>query len=140
MSGDLDVVVGGVDPLPAVAVARAVGTVLAGEGRDAAISVTFLGPARMQQLNREHLGHDYPTDVISFALPQPDGGLTGDIYVCRHVAARQARAAGEPVRRELLRLVVHGTLHVLGREHPEDSTRVESTMWQLQERYLQGLM
>ncbi|HRP07880.1 MAG TPA: rRNA maturation RNase YbeY [Gemmatimonadales bacterium] len=106
---------------------------------DADLSVTFLGPARMRQLNREHLGHDHPTDVISFALPHPDGTLAGDIYVCRHVAARQARDAAEPVRRELLRLVIHGTLHVLGWEHPEDDNRVDSPMWQLQERYLREL-
>lgn len=137
MSKEASVVVGGVDPLPAVAVRRAVETVLSGQGRDAGISVTFLGPARMRQLNREHLGHDYSTDVISFALPQPDGTLAGDIYICRHVAARQARAASEPVRRELLRLVIHGSLHVLGWEHPEDGSRVDSQMWQLQELYLQ---
>ncbi len=48
----------------------------------------------MRQLNRRYKGHDWPTDVISFALPEPRGGLLGDVYVCRWQAAREARRHG----------------------------------------------
>jgi len=120
-------------------VGRAVETVLAGEKRAAAISIAFLGSEAMRRLNREHKGHDRPTDVISFALPQPDGTLAGDIYVCRFVAAREAHDRGIPLREELLRLVIHGTLHVLGHEHPEAGDREHSAMWRRQEHYLRGL-
>jgi probable rRNA maturation factor len=96
--------------LPERTVARLVRAVLAGERRSAAVSVTFLGPARMRALNREWKGHDYPTDVLSFALQPRDGALTGDIYICPAVARAQARALGVREREELVRLVVHGTL------------------------------
>ena len=80
--------------------------------------------------------HDRPTDVISFALPQPDGSLAGDIYLCRAGAEREARRRGLTVREEVLRLVVHGTLHVLGQDHPEGEDRERSAMWATQERYV----
>ncbi len=122
-----------------VAVRRITTAVLKGERRQAEVMVTFLGPTRMRALNRAHLGHDRTTDVISFALPTPDGRLVGDIYVCRAVAATQAKALGVPLREELVRLVVHGTLHVLGYDHPAGEGRTRSAMWQRQERYVRRL-
>ena len=122
--------------LPPATVRRVVAAVLQGERRRAEVSVTFLGPTRMRALNREHLGHDHPTDVISFALPTPDGGLVGDVYICGAVAATAAKRLGIPARQELIRLVVHGTLHVLGHDHPEDDARLRSPMWRRQERYV----
>ena len=133
------VVVSGAGALPVRVVQGAVRQVLAGERRHAAVSVTFLGPTAMQRLNRDYKHRDRCTDVIAFALPQPDGSLAGDIYVCRHQAVRFARRRGIPVRQELLRLVVHGTLHVLGHDHPESAARERSPMWQAQERYVESL-
>jgi probable rRNA maturation factor len=128
-----------VSALPAATVRRVVNGVLRGERRYAEVAVTFLGPVRMRALNREHLGHDYPTDVISFALTAPDGSLVGDVYVCRSVAAKQAKQLGVSLRQELIRLVVHGTLHVLGHDHPEGESRLRSAMWKKQERYVARL-
>jgi probable rRNA maturation factor len=124
--------------IPASLVRRTVTTVLMGEHRQAAVSVTFLGPSAMRQLNRRHKKHDRPTDVLSFALEMPDGRLAGDIYLCRAVAAAQARDAGVGLREELVRLVVHGVLHVLGHDHPERN-REGSLMWRKQERYVQRI-
>jgi probable rRNA maturation factor len=135
-----EVVVNGGGAGMATATIRAVVEhVLRAEHRHARIGVTFLGKARMRRLNASSLGHDVPTDVISFALPQPDGSVAGDICVCRYVAARNAREHGSTVRAELLRLVVHGTLHVLGYDHPEGSARLRSPMWRRQERYVARL-
>lgn len=103
------------------------------------ISVTFVGPSRMRALNRAWKRHDRPTDVLSFALPGPDGVLAGDIYVCAAVAAEEARAAAVPLREELIRLVIHGTLHVLGYDHPEGPGRTRSVLWRRQEHYLEAL-
>lgn len=130
------VTVTGAIALPTRAVARVVQHVLARERQRATVAVTFLGPRRMRALNARYLKHDYVTDVISFGLPQPDGSVAGDVYVCRYAAARQARRLGVPVRTELLRLLVHGTLHALGWEHPAGASRTTSPMWRLQERYL----
>jgi probable rRNA maturation factor len=132
--------VGGRAPaLPAATVRRVVGTVLRVERRDALISVTFLGPLAMRRLNRKHKGHDRPTDVLSFPLKQPNGQLMGDIYVCRAVAMEQARRYGVPPREELVRLIVHGTLHVLGYDHPAGAGREGSPMWKRQEKYVHSL-
>ena len=114
----------------------AVEHVLHAERRHATIGVTFLGATQMRRLNAASLGHDYPTDVISFPLPQPDRSVAGDICICRCVAARNARRHGSTVRAEMLRLVVHGTLHVLGYDHPDGPARMRSPMWRRQERYL----
>lgn len=135
-----EVVVGGaMGHLAPGTVRHAVHHVLRGERRSAAVAVTFVGARRMQALNREYKSHDEPTDVLSFPLPLPDGTLTGDVYICRFMAAREARQRGLPVRQELIRLVVHGTLHILGHDHPEGATRTDSPMWKTQERYVKEL-
>jgi len=134
------VMVGGtVGRLPVRRLREAVTHVLRAEQRHAAVGVTLLGPRRMRRLNAEYKHHDRPTDVISFALPLPDGSLTGDIYICPYVAAREARSRGIGVRDEILRLVVHGTLHILGYDHPEAEGRTDSAMWLRQERYVKAL-
>ena len=123
-------------PLPPALVRRVVTRVLEGERRDALISVTFLGREAMRRLNAEHKGRDAPTDVLAFALTDGAGGAVGDVYVCPWVAAREAKARGVPLREELIRLLVHGTLHALGRTHPEGEGRTRSPMWRRQERYV----
>jgi probable rRNA maturation factor len=129
------IVGGGADGLARAV--RAVATrVLHRERRRARVAITFVGKARMRRLNAGHLGHDCATDVISFFLPQPDGSVAADIYICRSMAARNARAHAVPVREELLRLVVHGTLHILGWDHPVGAARTRSPMWQRQEQYV----
>jgi len=126
-------------PLPASLVRRAVRSVLRGERRNALISITFLGRDAMRRLNAEHRGLDRATDVLSFAMAEPGGRTVGDVYVCPWVAKREARARRIPVREELIRLVVHGTLHALGRDHPEHEGRTSSPMWRRQERYVDAL-
>jgi probable rRNA maturation factor len=126
--------------LPKATVRRAVEEVLRRERRSAHISVTFLGRTAMRRLNAEHKGHDWPTDVLTFALDDSSGAAIGDIYICPWVAEREARARGIAPREELLRLVVHGTLHALGRDHPEGPGRTRSAMWRRQERYLEALI
>lgn len=139
-SSESDVAVAGRSiPLPPATVRRVVAAVLAGERRIAAISVTFLGREAMRRLNRVYKGYDRPTDVLAFALGGPSGETAGDIYICRWVAERESRARGVPLREELIRLVVHGTLHAIGRDHPDGPERQRSAMWRRQERYVERL-
>jgi probable rRNA maturation factor len=126
-------------PLSRATVRRIVAAVLRAERQEALISVTFLGRDAMRRLNAEHHGHDYPTDVLTFALKDQSGHPVGDVYICPWVASREARARGIPLRQEIIRLVVHGTLHALGREHPEGPERTRSAMWRRQERYVRAL-
>lgn len=101
------------------------------------VSVVFLPRGRMRAMNREYLGHDYDTDVISFShdpvpgVPAAESPL-GDVYVSPWMAARQARELGHPLTRELLTLVAHGTLHLLG--HDDAAPRARARMFRLQDR------
>jgi probable rRNA maturation factor len=98
------------------------------------ISVTLLDNAEIADMNASFLQHEGPTDVISFPLYEDDEDVVGDIYIGFDVARRQALATGITLEEELVRLAVHGTLHVLGYDHPEDEERLESEMWEVQER------
>jgi probable rRNA maturation factor len=126
-------------PLPDALTRRIVLGVLERERRAATVSVTWLGRDAMRTLNRDYKGHDRLTDVIAFPLDAPGGRVLGDVYVCGWVAAREAERRGIREREELIRLLVHGTLHVLGWEHPEDESRERSPMWRRQERLVEAL-
>ena len=106
--------------------------------REAMLSITFVGRVAMSELNRRYLGHQGPTDVISFGLGRSGkrGAVVGDIYICPEVARDNAKRQRVPIGEEMLRLVVHGTLHVLGHDHPMGESRTASSMWRRQERIL----
>ncbi|HSJ25167.1 MAG TPA: rRNA maturation RNase YbeY [Longimicrobiales bacterium] len=114
---------------------RAVRWALRHESVDAGeVSVTLLDNAEIADMNASFLQHEGPTDVISFALYEEEEDVVGDVYVGFDVARRQALAAGIPLEEELVRLTVHGTLHVLGYDHPEGEDRLDSEMWDVQEQ------
>jgi len=142
MSLDVDVASNGVRaPLSRRRTQEVVQAVLRSEKiRNALVSITFLDRRAMARLNKLHLGHAGPTDVISFGFSRATASdpVVGDVYVCPDVARDNARVRGEPVRRELTRLVVHGTLHILGYDHP-DEEREASEMWHKQERVVTRL-
>lgn len=128
--------------LPRQRVVDAARAVLRGERvRDAMLSVTFVSTAVMRRLNRRHLGRAGATDVISFGFRRASRAspVVGDVYIAPDVAKQSARVNAVPAREELLRLVVHGTLHVLGYDHPETETRTRSRMWRKQERVVRRL-
>ena len=110
--------------------------------RHALVSIAFVSERTIASLNREHLNHRGPTDVISFGFAPvgPRGSVVGDIYIAPTVAARNAREHGHGVREELLRLVAHGVLHVLGHDHPEGEERYASRMWRRQERLVRSAL
>ena len=113
---------------------RAVALVLRAEQvQRATISVTFVGNATIRRLNARHLRKRRLTDVIAFTLSHTDSELVGDVYVAPDVARLAARELQIPPREEMLRLVVHGVLHVLGYDHPDGARRLTSAMWRRQE-------
>ena len=104
-------------------VAAAVRRVARGERRRAgAFSVVFVGDRATAAMNRRFLGHAGSTDVISFPLGE-GGAVEGEIYVNIDRARTQAREYGVPLGEEVCRLVVHGTLHILGEDDTTAAAR-----------------
>ena len=117
----------------------AVERVLRGAADQAEVSLTLVSDEEITSLNREYLGKDRPTDVIAFNLGDEHVPL-GDVYVCVSQAERQAVELNVSVKEELTRLAIHGTLHVMGEDHPEGLDRLESPMFVLQERLLSEVL
>lgn len=112
---------------------RAVRHTLSSQGiQEAEISLTLLDDAGIRHLNLRYLARDRTTDVLAFALGGGPAPL-GDVYLGFEEARRQAGEVGVPLAEELVRLAVHGTLHVLGHDHPEGPEREGSPMFELQE-------
>lgn len=143
MSLSVDVALDGVrSPLSRTRVAELARAVLRAEGvRDGLLSIALVSRRRIQALNRKHLRRSGVTDVIAFGFARVGnrGPVVGDVYIAPEVARASARDNGVSVREELARLVVHGTLHVLGYDHPEDDRRTASAMWRRQERLVARL-
>ena len=126
-------------PLSTDRVRSLVETTLASESiSDAMVSIAFVGRTAITRMNRKYLRHQGPTDVISFGMGRemPSMPAIGDIYICPEIAERNSRRHGVTLSDELARLVVHGTLHIAGRDHPDDESRVTSEMWKRQELIL----
>ena len=144
MTLSVDVALDGVrSPLSRARVADLARGVLRAEGvRDALLSVALVSTPRMRALNQRHLKRSGATDVIAFGFARVGlaGPVVGDVYIAPDVARASARENGISVREELARLVVHGTLHVLGYDHPEDDRRTRSAMWKRQERLVARLV
>jgi probable rRNA maturation factor len=90
----------------------------------ASISIALVDDATIRVINRRHLNHDWPTDVISFTLNEPeDPVLAGELVVSTEMAASTARDVGVDPRSELALYVVHGLLHLCGLDDqsPEDA-------------------
>jgi probable rRNA maturation factor len=86
------------------------------------------GDEEVRSLNARYRGVDAPTDVLSFAVeehlaPQEDSPrCLGDIVISVPCATRQAHEFGHPVEVELAWLAVHGLLHLLGWDHPDEAS------------------
>ena len=84
------------------------------------VSLILVGKTRMQRLNRTYRKRDYATDVLAFPMQdasQSPVAFVGDVVICVPVALSQASRFGNTPDGELLRLLIHGTLHLLGYDH-----------------------
>ena len=129
-------------PLSRARAQKVVQSVLRAEKvRGALVSVAFVSDRAIAGMNAKHLRHRGPTDVISFGFDRPTKSdpVVGDIYIAPAVAAKNARSQRRPVREEIVRLLVHGTLHVLGYDHPDDEKREGSAMWRRQEQLVRRI-
>ena len=110
------------------------------------LSVVLTDSRRLRKLNRDYLGIDAPTDVLSFPASESDGSETdpetgerylGDILISVPYAAKSARQTGHSLEAELQLLVVHGVLHLLGHDHARP--RAKTRMWTAQREILTQL-
>jgi len=105
------------------------------------LSIVLTDDAHLHELNREYLGIDAPTDVLSFPAsetdPETGAPYLGDILISMPRAQAQANAASHPLESEVQLLVVHGVLHLLGHDHAE--TQEKARMWKAQFEILERL-
>ncbi len=127
--------------LPLRLLKRGLKEVLAAQGISRGeVSVTYLDDDAIRALNRDYLKRDRPTDVLAFALHRPGEEVLGDVYVGFDQARRQAEEHGVELDEELLRLAIHGVLHVLGHDHPDGKGRECCPMFLLQEELLRRVV
>ena len=105
------------------------------------LTLVLTGDAQIQSLDRDFLGKDAPTDVLSFPSSEtdPETGrrYLGDIIISVPRAEAQSIAAGHSLEAELSLLVVHGVLHLLGHDHA--SLEGKARMWIAQSEALTRL-
>ena len=104
---------------------------------DGSFSLSFVSPGTIQEANRTWRGIDSPTDILSFALEDegdgedpfimdPDEGRQlGDILVCLDAMDENAALYAASSREELLRLLIHGMLHLSGEDHETNDFATE---------------
>ena len=94
--------------------------ILAGEEiTRATVSIAIVDDSTIHELNRRHLSHDYPTDVLSFVFDEQDG-LDGEVIVSAETAERSAQEYATTADRELLYYIIHGMLHLTGYTDKEE--------------------
>ena len=120
---------------------RAAQAALMHQSADGDLTVVLSDDARLQKLNRDYLGVDAPTDVLSFPAsetdPETGARYLGDIIISISRAEAQAKSAGHPLEAEVQLLVVHGVLHLLGYDHAEAEEKTK--MWKAQAEVLERL-
>lgn len=109
----------------------------------AELAVLLVDEDAMSDLHVRWMEEPGPTDVLSFPMDElrpgdenhlSAEGILGDVVICPSVAAAQARTAGHATAEEVLLLLIHGILHLLGFDHAEEEE--EKEMFALQRRLL----
>ncbi|MDD2753381.1 MAG: rRNA maturation RNase YbeY [Candidatus Portnoybacteria bacterium] len=95
------------------------------------MSLVLVGNAKMHALNKKYRGKNKATDVLSFE------GLN-EIFICLPQAKKQAKLLKTPLKTELMRLVIHGIVHLKGYDH-EKSAREAKRMFALEDKILKNL-
>lgn len=107
------------------------------------LSISIVGDRAIHQLNREYLGKDRPTNVISFSLQEGDFGnlspALGDVVISADTAAREAEAGGISTWERVVLLLLHGILHLTGYDH-ERSGEAEARRMVKKEKELYRLL
>ena len=106
------------------------------------LSICLVDDSEIRQLNANWRDKNRPTDVLAFAQQEGElvpGSLLGDVVISVPTASRQAAEEGHSVEREILELLAHGILHLLGYDHERseaEAQRMFSRQRQVVERLL----
>jgi probable rRNA maturation factor len=111
---------------------------------DGELSLLIVDNVEIRQINRDYLERDRPTNVISFAMQEGEGGgvqpqLLGDVVISAERAAADAQEADIPFEHELVFLLLHGILHLLGYDH-ERGTEEQAAEMEAKEREIFALL
>jgi len=111
---------------------------------DSELSILIVDDEEIQVINRDYLQRDKPTNVISFAMQEGEGGelnpgLLGDVVISADTAARDAAEVSKSFESELYFLLLHGVLHLLGYDH-ERGTEEEAMQMEEKERELYAVI
>ena len=110
------------------------------ESDDVEMTVRIVDEAESQALNRTYRAKDRPTNVLSFPFECPTEvslPLLGDLVICRQVVEYEAAEQEKPLMAHWAHMVVHGSLHLLGDDHIDDTEAEE--MESLETKIMQGL-
>lgn len=108
--------------------------VLKGENKESeTISLAFVDAKEIKKLNKNFRKKNKPTDVLSFALEE--NGYLGEIIICPEIVKENAKKYGVPTKQEIMKVFIHGILHLLGYDH-EKSEKEALIMETKQEEYL----
>ena len=77
------------------------------------LSISFIKSSELLKINREYLGHDYETDIITFNYSKKKKIIDGEILISFEEAKQNAKKYKVSFGKELMRLVIHGVLHLL---------------------------
>jgi probable rRNA maturation factor len=120
---------------------QAASAALTHQSAEGDLTIVLTDDEELHRLNRDFLGVDAPTDVLSFPAsetdPETGAAYLGDILLSIPRAEAQAQAAGHSLADEARLLVVHGVLHLLGHDHAEPDDKAK--MWKAQADVLDGL-
>lgn len=127
-------------PLARARIVQLASFVLESEKVSAAVlSIAFVTARRITQLHARYQNDATPTDIVTLQhQPFPRSGslVVADVFIAPQVARQNVVTFGGTLREEIARLVIHGTLHAVGRTHPNDARRDTSPMWKRQELLL----
>ncbi len=107
---------------------------------DSEITVRFVSPEEIHELNHEYRGMDKATNILSFPFecpPEVKLPLLGDLVICSQVLQQEAQAQSKSLKEHCAHLIVHGCLHLLGYDHIEEDEAVQ--METLESRIVMGL-
>ena len=114
--------------------------------KEAEISLLFADDAEMSELNSRYRGENAATDVLSFPLWEDESGFNppaeweklplGDIAVCPEIVAQNAAINGKSAKEEMVLVISHGFLHLIGFDH--DTKEHEERMWEKQEELVRS--